>query len=125
MALNQAFFWTIFGNIYQLGIGGFLSFEQNSLSFLSKSLSFFSKSLSFVSEPLSFFSKTLEFYNQGGLFSWNLEFCPSVLSFSRNFMSLGGKFMLILVITTKLVLFFKQKSLLMEKTRFFPHNFHT
>ena len=30
-------------------------------------------------------------------------------------MNLGGKFMLILVITTKLVLFFKQKSLLMEK----------
>ena len=28
--------------------------------------------------------------------------------------------MLILVITTKLVLFFKQKSLLMEKTGFFP-----
>ena len=35
-------------------------------------------------------------------------------------MSLGGKFMLIVVITTKLVLFFKQKKSIDGKNWFFP-----
>ena len=40
----QAFFWTIFRTIYQLGIGGFLRFGQNSLTFFVKILEFFLKS---------------------------------------------------------------------------------
>ena len=83
-----------------------LEFWAKFLEFFVKILEFFLKILEFFSKPLSFFSKTLEFYNQDGLFSWNLEFYPSILSFYRNSMSLGGKFMLIVVITTKLVLFF-------------------
>ena len=38
--------------------------------------------LEFFLKILEFFSKTLEFFNQDGHFSWNLEFYPSVLSFS-------------------------------------------
>ena len=68
-ACNRLFFWTNLDNIHQLGIGDFLSFEPNSWSFFSKFL--------------SFFSKTPEFYFQGGLFSWHLEFYPSILSFHQ------------------------------------------
>ena len=39
-------FWTKIRSIYQLGIGGFLSFGENLLSCLSNSLSFFFKSFS-------------------------------------------------------------------------------
>ena len=53
------------------------------LEFWAKFLEFFVEILEFFSKSLSFFSKTLEFYNQGGLFSWNLEFYPSILSFHQ------------------------------------------
>ena len=99
------------------------------LEFWAKLLGFFVKILEFFSKPLNFFSKTLQFYKQDSLFSWKLEFYSSILSFSRNYMNLGGKFMLILVITTKLVLFFKQKKSIDGKnwvffpTIFIPKNF--
>ena len=61
------------------------------LEFWAKFLEFFVEILEFFSKSLSFFSKTLEFYNQGGRFSWNVEFYPS---FFFNFMSLDRKFTL-------------------------------
>ena len=107
--LTGFFFWTIFRIIYQLRIGGFLSFGLNSLSFLLKFL--------------SFFSKTLEFYNQGGLFSWNVEFYPIFLVFSSISWVKIENLRKILVITRILLLFFWQKGLLVEKLGFF-HHFH-
>ena len=55
------------------------------LEFWAKFLEFFVEILEFFLKFLEFFSKTLEFYNQGGLFNWNLEFYPSIFSFSPPF----------------------------------------
>ena len=68
----------------------------------------------------AFSQKTFSFYNQGGLFSWNLEFYPSFSSFSLNFMSLDRKFTLkysLFCIAT--ILFFWHKGLLMERKDWF------
>ena len=79
------------------------------LEFWAKFLEFFVKILEFFLKILEFFSKTLEFYNQGGLFNWNLEFYPSIFSFSLNVISFNVTS--ILVIMTKLLLFYRQKGL--------------
>ena len=73
------------------------------LEFWAKFLEFFVKILEFFSKTLEFFLKTLEFYNQGGLLRRNLEFYPSIFSFSLNFISVDRKFTSILVIMTKLL----------------------
>ena len=62
------------------------------LEFWAIFLEFFVEILEFFSKSLSFFLKRLELCNQGGLFSWNLEFYASFLSFPLNFMSLDKKF---------------------------------
>ena len=56
---RQAFFWTIFRIIYQLRIGGFLSFGLNSLSFLLKFLSFSQNPWVFSQKPLSFITRVV------------------------------------------------------------------
>lgn len=98
----------------QMGKSGFFldNFPQYSptgnwriLEFWAKFIEFFFvEILEFFLKILEFFSKTLEFYNQGGLFNWNIEFYPSIFSFSLNINSLDRKFTSILVIMTKLLL---------------------
>ena len=66
--LAQAFFWTKFRNIYQLGIGGISSFGPNSLSFSSNPLSFLSNCLSFFLKTLSFPKKLSNFMSLGTIY---------------------------------------------------------
>jgi len=87
----------------------FLEFWAKFLEFFVKILELFVKILEFFLNFFEFFSKTLEFYNQGGLFNWNLEFYPSIFSFSLIFISLDRKFTSVLVIMTKFATIIKAK----------------
>ena len=92
--LHQAFFLDKIPHYLPTRNWRILEFRAKFLEFFVEILEFFSKPLSFFSKCLSFFLKRLELCNHDGLFSWNLEFYPSFLSFSLNFMSLDRKFTL-------------------------------